>query len=142
MLRGIPSVISPEILFAFASMGHGDEIVIGDANFPGCSVNENCIRADGISGEQMLEAIVKIMPIGDYDKPCYIMEKVLGDSVETPIWDKYRKIVSPYTNQDFVYLERDEFYERAKKAYAVIMTGERAQYANIILKKGVIREEE
>lgn len=140
MLKGIPSIISPELLKIMMEMGHGDEIVIGDGNFPGKSMNANCVRCDGHNVPELLEAILKLFPLDTYAKPVYIMEKVPGDTVETPIWDEYRKIVKPYTNEDLEQVERFEFYERAKKAYAVVMTGESALYANIILKKGVVTE--
>ena len=121
-------------------MGHGDEIVFGDGNFPGKSINENCVRCDGHNVPELLEAMLKLFPLDTYAKPVYIMEKVPGDTVETPIWDEYRKIVKPYTNEELEQIERFAFYERAKKAYAVVMTGETALYANIILKKGVVTE--
>lgn len=140
MLKGIPSIISPELLKIMMEMGHGDEIVIGDGNFPGKSMNANCVRCDGHNVPELLEAMLKLFPLDTYAKPVYIMEKVPGDTVETPIWDEYRKIVKPYTNEDLEQVERFEFYERAKKAYAVVMTGESALYANIILKKGVVTE--
>ncbi len=140
MLKGIPSIISPELLKIMMEMGHGDEIVIGDGNFPGKSINANCVRCDGHNVPELLEAMLKLFPLDTYAKPVYIMEKVPGDTVETPIWDEYRKIVKPYTDEELEQVERFEFYERAKKAYAVVMTGESALYANIILKKGVVTE--
>ena len=140
MLKGIPSIISPELLKIMMEMGHGDEIVIGDGNFPGKSINANCVRCDGHNVPELLEAMLKLFPLDTYAKPVYIMEKVPGDTVETPIWDEYRKLVKPYTNEELEQLERFAFYERAKKAYAVVMTGETALYANIILKKGVVTE--
>lgn len=140
MLKGIPSIISPELLKIMMEMGHGDEIVIGDGNFPGKSINANCVRCDGHNVPELLEAMLKLFPLDTYAKPVYIMEKVPGDDVETPIWDEYRKIVKPYTDEELEQIERFEFYERAKKAYAVVMTGESALYANIILKKGVVTD--
>ena len=138
MLKGIPSIISPELLKVLMEMGHGDEIVIGDGNFPGKSVNSNCLRCDGHGVPELLEAILKLFPLDIYEKPVYLMGKVPGDNVETPIWDEYKKIIKPHTDEAPVELERFEFYERAKKAYAVVMSGETALYANIILKKGVV----
>lgn len=140
MLKGIPSIISPKLLKIMMEMGHGDEIVIGDGNFPGKSINANCVRCDGHNVPELLEAMLKLFPLDTYAKPVYIMEKVPGDTVETPIWDEYRKLVKPYTNEELEQVERFAFYERAKKAYAVVMTGETALYANIILKKGVVTE--
>ena len=140
MLKGIPAIIPPELLKILAEMGHGDEIVIGDGNFPGAAMNSKCIRCDGHNATDLLKAILKIFPLDTYQKPIYIMEKVKGDTVETPIWDEYAEIVKPYTDEKLEQVERFEFYERAKKAYAVVMTGEKALYANVILKKGVVTE--
>ena len=140
MLKGIPSILSPELLRILMEMGHGDEIVIGDGNFPGASVNNRCIRCDGHGTSKLIEAILKLFPLDTYQKPAYIMAKTPGDAVETPIWDEYAEIIKPYTDEELVPIERFEFYERAKKAYAVVMTGESALYANIILKKGVVTE--
>ncbi len=140
MLKGIPKIISPELLKVLAEMGHGDEIVIGDGNFPGQSINKNCVRCDGHNIPELLEAILKIFPLDIYQKPVYLMDKVPGDTVETPIWEIYKDIIKPYTDMGVEMVERFEFYERAKKAYAVVMTGEGALYANIILKKGVVTE--
>lgn len=140
MLKGIPAIIPPELLKILAEMGHGDEIVIGDGNFPGAAMNSKCIRCDGHNATDLLKAILEIFPLDTYQKPVYIMEKVKGDTVETPIWDEYAEIIKPYTDEKLEQVERFEFYERAKKAYAVIMSGEKALYANIILKKGVVTE--
>lgn len=140
MLKGIPSIISPELLKIMMEMGHGDELVIGDGNFPGASMNERCVRCDGHNVPELLEAILKLFPLDVYQKPVYLMEKVPGDTVETPIWDTYAEIIKPYTDETFEMVERFEFYERAKKAYAVVMTGESALYANVILKKGVVTD--
>ena len=138
MLKGIPSIIPTELLKIMMEMGHGDELVIGDGNFPGASVNNRCIRCDGHGVPELLEAILKLFPLDTYQKPVYLMEKVKGDNVETPIWDKYAKIIEPHTDAAVEYIETFEFYERAKNAYAVVMTGETAIYANVILKKGVV----
>lgn len=140
MLKGIPKIISPELLKIMMEMGHGDELVIGDGNFPGESISSRCVRCDGHGTGELLEAVLKLFPLDTYQKPVYIMEKVKGDTVATPIWDEYKKIIEPYTAEEIQQIERFEFYERAKKAYAVVMTGESALYANIILKKGVVTE--
>ena len=137
MLKGIPSILSPELLKIMMEMGHGDEIVIADGNFPGQSINERCVRCDGHGVPELLEAILKLFPLDTYQKPVYLMEKVPGDKVSTPIWDVYKKIIGQYTDDSIEQIERFAFYERAKRAYAVVMTGEKALYANIILKKGV-----
>ena len=138
MLKGIPSIISPELLKILSEMGHGDEISICDANCPAYGLIDNVLRCEVKSAPELVDAILKLMPLDTYQKPAYIMEKVPGDTVETPILDEYAKILKPYTDEEMVGLERFEFYERAKKAYAVVMTSEKSLYANIILKKGVI----
>lgn len=137
MLKGIPNIISPELLKILAEMGHGDEIVIADGNFPGASLARNLVRLDGHGAAEVLQAILQLFPLDHYEPPVHLMQKVSGDTVETPIWDAFATLLAPHTQQPIAYLERYAFYERAKKAYAVIMTGERALYANILLKKGV-----
>ncbi len=142
MLKGIPKIISPELIKVLMEMGHGDEIVIADGNFPGERINPRCIRCDGHGTVELVEAILKLFPLDTYAKPVYIMEKVKGDTVETPIWDDYARIISPYTEEKIESIERFSFYERAKSAYAVVMSGESALYANIILKKGVVKDDD
>ncbi|MBQ8508662.1 MAG: L-fucose mutarotase [Clostridia bacterium] len=139
MLKNIPKIISPELLKILAEMGHGDEIVIADGNFPSQSVGQRVIRADGHGAPELLEAILTLFPLDTYEKPVYLMAKTPGDPVETPIWDTYRALVKPHTSEDVEFIERFAFYERARKAYAVIATGESALYANVILKKGVVK---
>lgn len=137
MLKGIPNIIPPELLKILAEMGHGDEIVIGDGNFPGQSIGKRVVRCDGHGTAEMLSAVLTLLPLDPYQKPVYIMEKVTGDTAQTPIWDEYARIIKPYTDEKMEKIERFAFYERAKNAYAVVMTGEKALYANVILKKGV-----
>ncbi len=142
MLKQIPSILSPELLKVLMEMGHGDEIVIGDGNFPAASHHERVVRLDGHGIEAILEAILTLFPLDTYAPNAFLMEKVAGDTVATPIWDSYEKIAKAgdpgFT--EFQYIERFAFYERAKQAYAIIATGESALYANIILKKGVVTE--
>ena len=140
MLKGIPKIISPELLKIMAEMGHGDEIVIGDGNFPGASIGQRPVRCDGHDAPALLEAMLKLFPLDTYAKTVYLMEKVPGDTVETPIWDTYAELIAPYTDEKPEMIERFAFYERAKKAYCVIQTGESALYANVILKKGVVTD--
>lgn len=140
MLKGIPKIITPELLKILCEMGHGDEIVIADGNFPSASMGKRVIYLSGNGACEVLEAVLKLMPLDTYSKPAYLMEVVPGDDVKTPIWDEYKTIVSEYTNEDFEHIERFAFYERAKNAYAVIATGEGALYANVLLKKGVVTE--
>lgn len=140
MLKGIPKIITPELLKILCEMGHGDEIVIADGNFPSASMGQRVVYLSGNGACEVLEAVLKLMPLDTYAKPAYLMEVVPGDDVKTPIWDEYKTIVSEYTNEDFEHIERFAFYERAKNAYAVIATGEGALYANVLLKKGVVTE--
>lgn len=114
-------------------------IPTSDAKFPGASLAKNLVRLDGHGAAEILKAILKLFPLDTYEKPVYLMEKVPGDEVETPIWDEYKEIVSKHTDEEISYIERYKFYERAKKAYAVVMSGEGALYANVLLKKGVVK---
>ena len=143
MLKGIPKILSPELLKVLCEMGHGDRLVIADGNFPAESVGKNAIviRMDGHGACDVLEAILKLFPLDTYvEKPVNLMQVTPGDHVETPIWDEYARIIKPYTNEKIESIERFSFYERSKSAYAVIMSGESALYANVILKKGVVKD--
>lgn len=144
MLKGIPEIISPELLKALCEMGHGDELVIADGNFPCESVGKNAkvIRADGHGTAEMLDAVLKLIPLDTYtEKPVGLMEVVKGDTCPEPvIWQEYDKILNKYEPEphDVEMIERFAFYERAKGAYLIIATGETAIYANVWLKKGVV----
>jgi L-fucose mutarotase len=142
MLKGIPNVISPELLKILMEMGHGDEIVIADGNFPAASVARRLVRADGLGGMVMLDAILQLFPLDAYvPKPVALMAVVPGDATKPVIWDEYRAAIARHEKDfsEFEYVERFAFYERAKLAYAVLATSEAALYANVILKKGVIK---
>ena len=144
MLKGIPAIISPELLKVLCEMGHGDRIVIADGNFPACTVGKDAIviRADGHGCPEILDAILQLMPLDhSVDHPVSLMAVTPGDDVETPIWDEYEDIVASYDNRGadaFQQYERFSFYDEAKKCYCIIATGESALYANIMLQKGVI----
>lgn len=143
MLKGIPSILSPELLCALSQMGHGDELVIADGNFPCHTVGKNSIviHADGHGVPEILDAVLQLFPLDTYsEKPVGLMEVVKGDNVETPIWDKYNELLCKHEpeHHDIEYIERFAFYERAKGAYLIIATSEQALYANILLKKGVV----
>ncbi len=143
MLKGIPSILSPELLKILMEMGHGDEIVISDGNFPAASMAKRLVRCDGHGVPEVLDAILKLFPLDTYvDHPVALMEVVPGDPVKPVIWDEYHNIVEKHggSREDFEHIERFAFYERSKEAYAIIATGEKALYANIILKKGVVVE--
>jgi L-fucose mutarotase len=141
MLKLVSPVISPELLKVLMEMGHGDEIVIADGNFPAASIAQHLVRADGLGCPVLLDAILNLFPLDQYvAKPVALMEVVPGDPYQPVIWDEYRTIVQRHETAftDFEYVERFAFYERASKAYAVLATSEMALYANIILKKGVV----
>lgn len=140
MLKGIDKIISPDLIKILMEMGHGDELVISDGNFPAASHAKNLVRLDGHNAPEVLKAILKLFPLDTYAQPVYLMAKVPGDTVETPIWDTYKAIIKEYSDAEPEQLERFEFYERAKKAYAVVYTGESALYANLIIKKGVVTD--
>lgn len=142
MLKHIPPSISPDLLKVLMEMGHGDEIVLADGNFPAASHSTNCIRADGLNIPQLLEGILKLMPLDYYvAQPVVLM--MHGSEIERPeIWSIYEEIISKEENSyNAMFLERFSFYERAKNAYAIVATSERQLYANIILKKGVVVRE-
>jgi L-fucose mutarotase len=141
MLKGIPPIISPELLMVLMEMGHGDEIVLADGNFPAAGMAQRLLRADGHGVVELLEAVLKFFPLDTYvANPVALMEVVPGDKVKPTIWEDYRKIIiaSGEKFSDFEFVERFDFYERAQDAYAVVATSEKALYANVILKKGVL----
>lgn len=141
MLKSISPILSPSLLKVLCEMGHGDEIVIADGGFPSESIAKGniIVRADGVGTKEMLEAILPLFPLDQYDSQNFIlMDIVHGDNVNPVIWNDYEKIVRKFEpDVKAIKIERNVFYDRAKKAYAVIATSETAQYANIILKKGV-----
>ena len=142
MLKRIPDIISPELLKTIMEMGHSDEIVLADGNFPAASNALRLIRADGLGVPELLEAILKLFPLDIYvEKPVALMAVVPGDDTKPTIWQQYRKIIkkSGEKFEEFDFVERFSFYERAKKAYAIVATSEAALYANVILKKGIIK---
>jgi L-fucose mutarotase len=141
MLKKISPLLSPELLKILAEMGHGDEIVLADGNFPSASMAQRLVRADGHGVPALLAAILQLFPLDTFvERPVALMAVVPGHNYQPTIWEEYRRIIQssgePFT--DFEYVERFAFYERAKKAFAVLATGESALYANIILKKGVV----
>jgi len=144
MLKGIPAILSPQLLKVLCEMGHSDRIVIADGNFPVETVGKDAIviRCDGHGVPELLEAILQIFPLDTYeDKPVHLMAVMPGDPVETPIWDTYKEIVGRMDERGSEIvgeIERFAFYEAAKTAYAIVATSEKALYANIMLQKGVI----
>lgn len=142
MLKGIPQILSPELLKVLCEMGHSDRLVISDGNFPAESMGKNgiVIRCDGHGVPEILDAILKVFPLDTYvEKPVNLMEVMPGDDVETPIWDTYKEIVAKHDDRGAEAvgnIERFAFYEEAKTAYAIIATSESALYANVMLQKG------
>lgn len=125
-------------------MGHGDTIVLADGNFPAASMGKDAIviRCDGHGVPELLDGILQVFPLDTYvEKPVTLMEVVPGDPVETPIWNEFEHIIETHDTRGKLAMgtkERFAFYEEAKKAYCIVATGEEAQYANVILQKGVI----
>ncbi len=141
MLKNVPAILTPELLKILMEMGHGDELIIGDGNFPAASHARRLVRLDGHGVPEVLEAIMKFFPLDTFvDSAAGVMEVVKGHDYKPEIWQRYREIFkgSGEKFNDFEFVERFEFYERAKKAYAIISTGETSLYANLILKKGVV----
>lgn len=141
MLKNISPVISPELIKTLMEMGHSDEIIIADGNYPSHSQGVKVIRADGLDVQILLDAILDYFPLDTYSKhPVALMEVVKGDSTVPVIWDKYKEIIKEkgYTLDVIENVDRFDFYERSKKAFAIIATSDKALYANILLKKGVV----
>ena len=145
MLKGIPQILSPELLKVLCEMGHSDCLVLADGNFPAESMGKDAVvvRCDGHGVPELLDAILELFPLDPYvEHPVNLMEVMPGDTVETPIWDTYKEIVAKHDERGASCvgnIERFAFYEEAKKAYAIIATGEKAVYANVMLQKGVVK---
>lgn len=139
MLKNIPSILSPELLKILMEMGHGDYIVIGDGNFPAVTNAQRLVRLDGHGVPEILDAILKLMPLDTYvDSPVSLMDN--GDPDNRPeVWATYKEIVEKNEgDKNIGLIERFDFYDKAKNAFAIVATGETAIYANIILQKGVV----
>lgn len=139
MLKGIAPCISPDLLKTLAEMGHGDEIVLADAHFPGHTFNPKVLRADGLAITTLLDGLLPILELDSYAPPLAMMAAVPGDKLDPKVEASYLKVIRRHVPGAKVpeRVERFAFYERARKAFAVVMTGETAKYGNIILKKGV-----
>lgn len=140
MLKGVSPLVGPELLATLCRMGHGDELVLADAHFPGESLGVSVVRADGLRVASLLDAILPLLELDAYvDAPVVMMAAVPGDSLDPAVEAAYRSAIdrhAPHTPA-IARLERFAFYERAKRAFAIVMTGETAKYGNVILKKGV-----
>ena len=141
MLKNIPSIIGPDLLKILAEMGHGDEIAIVDGNYPAAARARRLIRMDGHGVCDVLKAVLSLFPLDRMQKNALLMEVAKNDLVETPIWQEFDAICragdEAYTGYSLI--ERNEFYKRSESCYAIIATGEKALYANIILRKGVVQ---
>lgn len=142
MLKNIDPLLSPELLMVLRSMGHGDEIAVVDANFPASSTAQRLVRLDGATATAVTRGILSVMPLDDFTPEAAWRMEVVGDpQAEQPIFDEFRSAITHHEGAAFrlAALERFAFYERAKKAFAVVSTGETRPYGNIILKKGIVR---
>jgi L-fucose mutarotase len=140
MLKGISPVISPELLKLLCEMGHGDEIVLADSNFPGANLARRLLRADGLSIATLLEGIAPLFPLDSYADPLIMMDVVAGDRLDPAVEAAYMEVIRRYepSAPAPLRIDRNAFYERSRSAYGVLMTGETRIYGNLILKKGVI----
>lgn len=142
MLKVIPKEISPELMHALMSMGHGDEMVLADGNFPAASNAQILVRADGVDVCTLLRGIMQFFPLDNFvDDHAVVMAVADVDADEPPIWTEFRRILSDAEGREveLTPIERYEFYVRSREAYCVVATSEEALYANLIIKKGVVR---
>jgi L-fucose mutarotase len=142
MLKRLDPLLSPDLLATLRAMGHGDDIVIADANFPAASMARRLIRLDGLPATAVLDAVLSVMPLDDFVPEAAWRMEVVGDpSAEQPIFSEFRDIIARHESPAMRLgsLERFAFYDRARSAYAIVATGEQRLYGNIILKKGVVR---
>lgn len=143
MLKGIPPIISPELMNVLMNMGHGDELVIADGNFPAATNARRLVQAPGHGVPPILQAVLQFFPLDTYaDDHAVVMQVVAGDPTVPVIWEDYRRLLKAAEGREIKLTEIDRFafYERAQKSFAVVATAESALYANIILKKGVVVE--
>jgi len=141
MLKGISKIISPDLLYALARMGHGDEIVLADANFPGESLNGNVIRCDGLEICDLLKAILPLFPLDHaVDTPWSMMKPTDSKNYDDQLESSYYHILTGFESDinEAEKIERFDFYQRASKAYVVVMSGTAKRFGNVILKKGTI----
>jgi L-fucose mutarotase len=142
MLKGLDPLLSPDLLHSLRAMGHGDEIVVADANFPSASIARRLVRLDGVSAVAAADAILSVMPLDDFAPDAAWRMEVVGDpDAEQPIFAEFRRVIAAREGERFrlTALERFAFYERARAAFAIVATGEGRLYGNLILKKGVVR---
>ena len=141
MLKTIPAILGPDLLWTLAAMGHGDEIVIADANFPGASMGRRCHRLDGVSATDALEAVLRLFPLDTFvDEPATVMQVVGDPDATPPAVAEFQTILDAAEGSSvgMARIDRFAFYDRARAAFAVLQTGETRLYGNVILTKGVI----
>ncbi len=141
MLKDVPDIISPDLMHVMMSMGHGDELCIGDGNFPGAACGQRLVRLHGVGVPELLRAVVRFFPLDPFvDAPAQVMAVVGGDDTVPEIWNTYDEILKADANYPgkLGQIGRHDFYERAKNSFAVVMTSETALYANLLLTKGVV----
>ncbi|WP_426762036.1 L-fucose mutarotase [Hafnia paralvei] len=139
MLKNISPLISPQLLKTLAEMGHGDEIIFSDAHFPAHSMGPKVIRADGLKVSDLLAAIIPLFELDSYAPPLVMMAAVAGDTLDPSVEQRYLQALMHHEQSELTIerIDRFAFYERAQKAFAIVITGETAKYGNILLKKGV-----
>ena len=142
MLKGLDPLLSPDLIYALRAMGHGDELTIVDANYPASSSGPEVIRLDAADATTVLDAILSVLPLDDFvPEACWAMNPVEKGAKEPPIFGEFRSIIEKREGPKFklATLERFKFYDRARDSFAIVATGERRLYGNLILKKGVVR---
>ncbi|KAA9002793.1 L-fucose mutarotase [Affinibrenneria salicis] len=138
MLKNISPLISPQLLKTLAEMGHGDEIIFADAHFPAHSLGPQVIRADGLAVSDLLAAVIPLFELDSYAPPLVMMAPVAGDSLDPDVERRYRQaLFQERGGPPIERIDRFAFYQRAARAFAIVLCGERAKYGNILLKKGV-----
>jgi L-fucose mutarotase len=139
MLKGISKVISPDLLAVLARMGHGDEIILADAHFPGHSIGPQVLRADGLTVAQLIDGILPLFELDSYATPLAMMAVVEGDTLDPEVEADYRAVIRKHVAGEpkLERIDRFAFYDRAKNAFAIVITSELRKYGNLILKKGV-----
>ncbi len=141
MLKRIPSILSPDLLYLLAQMGHGDELVLADGNFPAVSLAKRLVRADGHGVVPILEAVLQLFPLDQFvEQPAAVMRRVDKPDEAAPIWHEFQKLLDAAAGKrvSIERVERFAFYERAQEAFAIVATGETALHGNLIIKKGVV----
>lgn len=141
MLKTIPKIIAPDLMLVLMQMGHGDDLVIADGNYPADSNAQRIVRADGHGAVELVEAILKFLPIDTFvDDVAVVMRPVDAQAAEPPIWNEFRRLLRAAEGREvsLTQIDREAFYHRSRSAYAIVATGESALYANVILKKGVV----